>query len=253
MSNEGRLPPHVRLGFRSVLDFESVSGLDTAALSVSPRRKACRRWIAKLQSGSSPGSGGAPLCVLCWFPGLPLPALKAVKGVLNHVATTFLRALWWESHNPLCHPLRPKIPLEKKSFNWLYLLEHGIEICQVIGYFASPGTDARRRRGQWRSSASSADRLSVQCSGMRNRFPLNALVVKAYVRGSGPGDIFAWGIDWKPASRSVLLKSIPDAGKFNCSTPCCTGTMYVDRLDSAFENLLVGLRYMYFSSADHSL
>src|SRR5580704_17658602 len=93
--------------------------------------------------------------------------------------------------------------------------------------------------------------LSRQCSGMRNRFPWNAAVVKAYVWGSGPGDILLWGIDWRPASCSLVSQSIPDAGRSNISTPCGIGMMYVDWVDSDAENRLMGDTYRYFPSADH--
>ena len=61
--------------------------------------------------------------------GLLLAALNAVTGVLNHVATA-LSTPWWESHHPLCHPLRAQDSARRRSINWLYLLHHGIVICQ---------------------------------------------------------------------------------------------------------------------------
>jgi hypothetical protein len=58
-----------------------------------------------------------------WFSGLLLTALKAASRVLNH-ATTALSALLWESHHPLCHPLRAQDSAGRRSINWLYLLDH---------------------------------------------------------------------------------------------------------------------------------
>ena len=91
-----------------------------------------------------------------WFSGLLLAALNAVTGVLNHF-TTALYAQSRESHHPLCHPLRAQDSAGRRSINWLYLLHHGIVICQGRPDFAGGSPDSGEHR---RTNAQKFDSLA---------------------------------------------------------------------------------------------
>lgn len=84
-----------------------------------------RLGVDNRYSWPSPGHRRkSPLCLSAFgFSGLLLAVLKTATRVLNHAAAA-LSALPWESHHPLCHPLRAQDSGGRRSINWLYLLDH---------------------------------------------------------------------------------------------------------------------------------